>query len=302
MAAKNGIIEFIDSMRKVNSDLLLVKDKNGRGLLANAILNRQEKMFKFMLGVKNHKEFFVSYYDEFGNNILHLAAEFGIPSISGGKYSTTLHLLRELQWFEAVESIVPPACHESKNKMGFTPGELFTMNHLELIKDSQQWLKETSNTGITFGTVIITLMFAAAITVPGGNDQNKGTPMFLGKEAFTLFAVADAISLITSLSSVLSFMAILTSSFAVEDFMKSLPLKLFFGFGFLLCSVLSMMCAFYAALLSMLKGYRWILVATLCTTVIPASLLIPSILRRSTRILRFAIRSGFHSIKNTKSH
>ncbi|XP_027359560.1 uncharacterized protein LOC113868172 [Abrus precatorius] len=302
LAAKNGIIEFIDSMRNVNSDLLLIIDDNGRGLLAHAILNRKKKMFEFMLGVKNYKEIFASYYDKFGNNILHLTAELGISSTSGGKYSTTLHLLRELQWFKAVKSIVPRACYESKNEMGLTPCVLFTMNHAELVEDSKQWLKETSNTGTTFGTVIITLMFAAAITVPGGNDQNKGTPMFLGKEAFTLFAVADAISLITSLSSVLAFLAILTSSFAEEDFMKSLPLKLFFGFGFLLLSVLSMVCAFYAALISMLNGYRWILVAALCITVIPTSLFIPSILRRSTRILRFAIISGFHSIKNIKSH
>ena len=34
------------------------------------------------------------------------------------------------------------------------------------------------------GALIVTLMFAAVFTVPGGNDQNNGFPIFLNKKLF----------------------------------------------------------------------------------------------------------------------
>ncbi|WJX56314.1 hypothetical protein P8452_41982 [Trifolium repens] len=96
-------------------------------------------------------------------------------------------------------------------------------------------------------------MFAAAFTVPGGNNQETGTPIFLHKKIFNMFIIADAVSIFTSASSVLVFIGILTSRFAEHDFLKVLPLKLVLALVLLLLSVCSMMIAFYAALNVILK-------------------------------------------------
>jgi hypothetical protein len=64
-------------------------------------------------------------------------------------------------------------------------------------------------------------MFAAAFTVPGGNNQDSGIPLLLKDETFNVFIISDAISLFTSSTSVLLFIGILTGRYAEKDFLKS---------------------------------------------------------------------------------
>ncbi|MCH80549.1 ankyrin repeat-containing protein [Trifolium medium] len=170
---------------------------------------------------------------------------------------------------KAVESIVPPMCKEAKNADGLKPRELFTKNHELLVKEGRQWAKDTASSFTIVGTLIITIMFAAAFTVPGGNNQDKGIPIFLGKNVFTIFIITDALSLVASSSSVLMFIGILTSRYAEKDFITSLPLKLLFGLLTIFLSVLCMMCAFCAALALMLKGYNWIIIAAMVFSALP---------------------------------
>ena len=106
---------------------------------------------------------------------------------------------------QAVKSIMPSKCEEARNKDGKTPCKLFTKPQDELMKAGEKRARDISTSFTLVGTLIITIMFATAFTVPGGNDQNTGMPIFLRKLEFTIFIIADAISLITSFSSVLIF-------------------------------------------------------------------------------------------------
>ena len=126
---------------------------------------------------------------------------------------------------QEVESIVPPRAHVASNKEGLTPQELFTKNHMVMRKDGEQWMKDTATSCTVVGALIVTIMFAAVFTVPGGNNQNNGFPIFLNKKLFIVFIVSDALSLFSSSTSVLMFLGILTSRYAEEDFLKSLPRK-----------------------------------------------------------------------------
>ncbi|KAI3856543.1 hypothetical protein MKX03_028385 [Papaver bracteatum] len=97
--------------------------------------------------------------------------------------------------------------------------------------------------------LIATVAFAAAFTVPGGNisDSNNilnGTPIYLGKPSFTIFAVADTLALFSSITSVLMFLAIYTSRYSEMDFLKSLPQKLIFGLVTLFISMVAILVAF----------------------------------------------------------
>ena len=70
-----------------------------------------------------------------------------------------------------MESIVHPSILEFTDKSGKRPGELFTASHKELVKEGEKWMKETASSCTVVGALIVTIMFAAAITVPSGNNK-----------------------------------------------------------------------------------------------------------------------------------
>jgi len=72
----------------------------------------------------------------------------------------------------------------------------------QTVNEGRQWAKDTESSFTIMGTLIITIMFAAAFTIPRGSNQDKGTPIFLGRNAFSFFIISDALSLIASSSSV----------------------------------------------------------------------------------------------------
>lgn len=127
-----------------------------------------------------------------------------------------------------------------------TPRELFTKEHKELLKSGEEWMKNTANSCMLVATLIATVVFAAAFTVPGGNDNTGGIPIFRENQAFTVFVVSDVTALILSTTSILTFLSILTSRYAEDDFMVSLPTKLLVGLLTLFVSIACMVVAFSA--------------------------------------------------------
>ncbi|KAK7340177.1 hypothetical protein VNO77_20873 [Canavalia gladiata] len=291
LAAKNGIFEFINIMSEANPELLFVTDLNNRGILSFAILNRHEKVFNLLKSVGGPREIIASSVDVFKNNMLHLAAELGPSPYLLRMPNAALQMQRELQWFKAVKNIVPSSFPHALNAEDQLPDEIFRKRHEQLLKDAQQWAKDTSSSFTLVGTLIITIMFAAAFTVPGGTNGDNGIPVFLGKSLFNFFIIADTISLVTSASSVLMFIGILTSRYDAEDFYACLPLKLLFGLVTLFFSVASMMAAFCAALALLLKGFHGIVIASMILAPLPISVFVPSLLFLCAEILSSTIRS-----------
>ena len=151
-----------------------------------------------------------------------------------------------------VESIVQPFLFEAQNQKGQTPQELFRESHKELVKEGEKWIKEIATSCIVAGALIVTIMFAAAITVPGGNE--KGLPVFLNEKLFMLFIISDALSLLSASTSLWMFISIFTARYAEEDFLKSLPRKMIIGHSSLIFSIATMMITFCASLVIILPG------------------------------------------------
>ncbi|GKA54051.1 ankyrin repeat family protein, partial [Tanacetum coccineum] len=80
---------------------------------------------------------------------------------------------------------------------------VFRREHEKLRKDGEEWMKKTADSYTITAALIITIVFAAAITVPGGNDDKSGKPIYETKPSFIIFSVADAISLFTATTSLL---------------------------------------------------------------------------------------------------
>ena len=164
-------------------------------------------------------------------------------------------------------------------------------------KDGEQWMKDTATSCTVVGALIVTIMFAAVFTVPGGNNQNNGFPIFLNKKLFMVFIVSDALSLFSSSTSVLMFLGILTSRYAEEDFLESLPRKMIIGLSTLFFSIAAMMTAFSAALFLMLHEQSWIFKPVICLASIPITLFV---LMQFPLLVAMAISTYGPSIFNRK--
>ncbi|XP_059440477.1 uncharacterized protein LOC132172931 [Corylus avellana] len=120
-----------------------------------------ESVFKDMIATNCDKD---------GNNMLHLAGEFSQLNIVVG---AALHMQHELLWFEKIKKIVPLTFLKAKNSEGKTPKDLFTQTHQRLHKDGEKWMRDTANHCMVVATLIATVVFAEAFTIPGGNNQGN---------------------------------------------------------------------------------------------------------------------------------
>ncbi|KAI3836659.1 hypothetical protein MKX03_034942 [Papaver bracteatum] len=268
----HGIVEFFTALVKSNGDLIYQRDKNGNGLFQHAVLHRQENVFKAIIdmGIQHPT---TALFDKGKNNILHYAA-FWRPLLHLHKVSgAALQMQREIQWFKEVQQVVKPKYREMENGEGLKPEALFTKEHENLVKEGEKWVKEASQACMVVSTLIATVMFAAAFTVPGGNDQNTGLPMFLKSKPFFFFIVSDAISLFASCTSILMFFTLLTTRYAERDFLTSVPTKLILGLLFLFISIATMLAAFAATLVIVLREQiTWVYIPVIVLAAIPVVL------------------------------
>ncbi|KAF6139442.1 hypothetical protein GIB67_026284, partial [Kingdonia uniflora] len=198
--------------------------------------------------------------DKCKNTILHLAAKLAPVSQLNLVSGAALQMQRELQWFKEVEKHVQPTYKRSKNLEGETPRVIFSEEHKDLVKEGEKWMKDTSTACMVVATLVATVVFAAAFTVPGSNNDN-GIPIFLRKDSFMIFVISDAVALFFSTASVLMFLSVLTLRYAEEDFLYSLPKRLIIGLTTLFISMTAMLIAFNAAL-SIVLGEKMSWIAT----------------------------------------
>ncbi|KAI3836322.1 hypothetical protein MKW92_049284 [Papaver armeniacum] len=273
LATIHGITEMFEKLINTNPYLEHYMDqKSGRGLFQIAIMSRQEEIYGIMsqMGQRNQN---ISLEDKSKNNTLHYAG-FWKPSPQLDKaHGPALQMQREIQWFLEIERVVPPRYRDMENANGLTPKALFTHKHKELARDGEKWMKDTAKACMLVTTLIATVMFAAAFTLPGGNDQTTGIPLYLKSRAFKIFIVSDAVSLFASCTSVLMFFSILTARFVERDFLKSLPRKLILGLSTLFVSIATMMITFGTTLVIVLRGEAsWVYIPVSILAAIPVIL------------------------------
>ncbi|KAI9081526.1 hypothetical protein K1719_036547 [Acacia pycnantha] len=189
-----------------------------------------------------------------------------------------LQMQRELQWFTEVGSLIPPTIRGVQNKGGMTAEVLFEEKHQALMNRGETWAKDTAGNCFLFGTLIVTIMFTAAFTVPGGNDQTFGFPLLIKQHFFKVFIFSIILSLASSSTSLLTFLMVLTSHYSKEKFLKSLPIELILGLSSLFISIVSMMVAFLSTINLMLNhsNHSWGLLPVIMLASVPLVLFVLS--------------------------
>lgn len=172
---------------------------------------------------------------------------------------------------QEVEKFVIPTYKEKRNSDNETPAMVFTRAHKDLIITGEKWMKDAANSCTIAAALMATIAFAASITVPGGTDR-KGYPNLDNREAFTIFAITDAVSLFTSCTSLLMFLSILTSRYAESDFLLVLPRRLIFGLVTMFIAITTMMMSFSATFYLMFQHQRiWHMAFVLALASLPVT-------------------------------
>ncbi|XP_024962537.1 ankyrin repeat-containing protein ITN1-like [Cynara cardunculus var. scolymus] len=259
-AACQGAYEVVDEILSRFPKAIDCKNQNGLNIIQLAVINRSEKVYNLIYHIVERKDFYRTVMDSSKNNILHLAGRLAPSRILSRTTGAALQLQRELQWREELEKFVFPAYITEENIFKDTPEMVFTREHENLVKEGEKWMKTTAESCSITAALITTIVFAAAITVPGGSNQETGIPVFKGTVPFTIFAVSDAISLFASATALLVFLSILTARFSEQDFLVSLPRRLIIGLCTLFLSTTMMMIAFSATLFLVFVDQRnWML-------------------------------------------
>ncbi|KAL2340244.1 hypothetical protein Fmac_008184 [Flemingia macrophylla] len=247
-AVKVGNVGFLSELISQYPSLIWEVDSENRSIIHTAVLHRHASIYNLVHEIGPIRDIIVTFEEDGSKNtLLHLAAELAPRSqlelVSGAAFQMSA----EIAWFKEVKKIMPASLIWKKNSGDFTAEEFFTEKHENLRQKAEGWMKRTAEFCMLISTVIATGVFAAAINIPGGmNDQTKD-PNYLNKKSFQLFAISNAISLITSATAILIFLSILVSRYAEHDFHMKLPGKLIFGMITLFISISCMMVAFGSA-------------------------------------------------------
>nr|GMC52826.1 ankyrin repeat-containing protein ITN1-like [Ipomoea batatas]GMD94812.1 ankyrin repeat-containing protein ITN1-like [Ipomoea batatas] len=230
-------------------DLLWEFNSKGQNIFHIAVLHRQKEVFDLIYKFGPFKDLISVQIDNQQNNILHSTAKLRINRSS--KESTGDDNPQQPNGSEEdnkeVGNAVPPSQHKIRNKENKTPKQIFAEEHRELLKEGEKWMTDTATSCKLVATLIATMVFAAAFTVPGGNNGDTGTPIFIKRSSFTVFMISDAVAMICSIISIIMFLSILISRFRQDDFLVSLPLKLLVGLTTLFVSIVGMLVAFAVA-------------------------------------------------------
>ncbi|XP_042752260.1 ankyrin repeat-containing protein NPR4 isoform X2 [Lactuca sativa] len=247
-ATRQNANEVVEEIVNWFPNAIWSANEDGHNFILYAAINRSEKVYNLLYHMSEHKNIYRTLEDSSRNNLLHLAARLAPSNKLNLISGAALQIQRELQWFKEMEKFICPLSIIKKNSLNETPQMVFTREHKELVIEGEKWMKSTAESYTITAALIITIVFAAAITVPGGSDQNKGIPIFTSNAAFTVFAISDAISLFAAVTSLLMFLSILTARFAEQDFLFKLPTKLIIGLSTLFISTTAMIAAFAATL------------------------------------------------------
>ncbi|XP_020205315.2 ankyrin repeat-containing protein NPR4 [Cajanus cajan] len=245
IAAKTGIVEIVENFLDVHPEAISHVNEDGQNILNMAVRYRQKKILQ-ILQRKGALELLAPQITIKGRTILHEIARmdyYKAAHLAG----VAFQLQDELRWYDKVRRIIPEHYNMHCDIDGHTPEDMLENEHDGMLKEAQQWLKETAQSCSTVAILVATVVFAAAYTIPGGTEN--GTPVFLHSHVFLFFTIMDVVALATSLASVVVFLSILTSPCELWDFHKSLPRKLNLGFALLFLSLLTTMLAFSATML-----------------------------------------------------
>ncbi|KAL5773218.1 hypothetical protein ACOSQ2_013142 [Xanthoceras sorbifolium] len=274
-ATRTGIIEIVREILKEHPQAVEHISHKKQNILHVAASYREREVFELVKEMEIPTSRLILGTEDDSYTVLQHVAD-TVNYHGGTRYGPAYQLQEELEWFKSVEDIMPSFFTKHRDKQNLTAKELFIEKHTDKLKEAQKWIKQTSHSCSQVAVLVATVVFAAAFTVPGGTDDKNGTPILLNSPFFLFFSISDVISLSSSLTAVVMFLSILTSSFELDDFHRLLPRRLTLGFALLFMSVATTMLAFTSTVILIIhldKRRQWTLTLICCAACFPVSVL-----------------------------
>ncbi|XP_062016619.1 uncharacterized protein LOC133733026 [Rosa rugosa] len=159
------------------SRFLGITNEHDKTVFQFVVEHRQDKIFDLLIDrlLDHDIKKVIGRKDKFENNMLHVVAKLSSLTKIAHIRGAALQMQNELQWFKKVEREASPKDLTCINSDGRTPREEFTMNHRNLVEAGEKSMKETATSSSALvAALIITIMFAAAVTIPGGIKGETG--------------------------------------------------------------------------------------------------------------------------------
>ncbi|XP_019424933.1 PREDICTED: uncharacterized protein LOC109333813 [Lupinus angustifolius] len=245
VAARMGVAEMVESILDKFPVAIQDADTNNKNVVLLAIENRQPHVYRLLSKMDLIKESAFRQVDNQGNSAVHLAATYRnhkpwrVPGAA-------MQMQWEYKWYKLVKNSMPPNFYERYNNKGQTAKQIFINTHGLLVKEGSKWLCNTAESCSVVAALVAAVAFSTSTTIPGGPNQESGIPIFQGRTAFKLFALASLVALCSSVTSLVLFLSILSSRFQEKDFVVDLPRKLLVGLTTLLTSIASVLISFCA--------------------------------------------------------
>uniref|UniRef100_A0A5B7ALN6 PGG domain-containing protein n=1 Tax=Davidia involucrata TaxID=16924 RepID=A0A5B7ALN6_DAVIN len=273
LATKSGCTEIVEEILKMYPQAVEHIDDEGCNILHVAIKYRQIQILDIVEKMEIPMIRLLRKIDDNGNSILHMVGIIADDRRVEDMRSPALLLQEDLLLFERVNKISTAHFIKHFNSEGQTAEKLFAENNAKLRADAKEWLKRTAENCSIIAVLIATVAFTAAYTIPGGPNEKTGYPILLSQSFFVVFTITDVLSLAFALTSVITFLSILTSPFQLKDFKRSLPQRLMLGVTLLILSVSMMMLAFAATIILMIhKKEQWTKVALYSVAFLPVTI------------------------------
>ncbi|KAL5545589.1 hypothetical protein UlMin_005276 [Ulmus minor] len=246
VAAKYGICEMVEKIIEYFPVAIYDDDKDRKNVLLVAVEKRHLNIYKLLIKKYPKRSIVFQRVDREGNTALHFAATYDKSVRPWPVPGAALQMQWEIKWLEYVENTMSSRLFLRTNTKGETPREIFSSTHEPLIKAGGEWLISMATSCSVVAALIVTIAFSSSTTVPGGTDSNTGKPTLRNNPTFDLFAIASLVSLCFSVTSLITFLAILTSRHQEKDFGKKLPSKILMGLTSLFVSIATMLVTFCA--------------------------------------------------------
>ncbi|XP_059636415.1 uncharacterized protein LOC132278600 [Cornus florida] len=283
LAAKSGITEIVEEILKQYPQAVEHMDNHGRTILHVAIKYRQMQIFDLVEKMEIPTRRLIRKTDNSGNTILHMVGEMVADHEAKEKPNPALLLQEDLLLFKRVKKICTTQYVNCWNFNGQTAKVLFSINSENLRANAKEWVKGTAESRSIVAVFIATVAFNAPYTLPGGPNQNNGLPILLNQPSFLIFVIADVLSFVFALTSVITFLSVLASPYRLKDFEYSLPKKLILGVTLLTSCVVAMMFAFAATIiLTIHHKTEWTRIVVYSVAFFPATIFVLSYLRLRT--------------------
>ncbi|KAJ9553589.1 hypothetical protein OSB04_017634 [Centaurea solstitialis] len=267
VATEMGNTLFVVELLRAYPGLRWMTNDDDMTIFHVAAMHRHLGIFNLLYELGKRKNTISVEKDKNGNTMLHLIAMTS-KNVRDETSGASLVMQRELLWFKEVENMMLASFREHKNNRGETAYQIFFEQNRDVISQGVKWMRDC----MVVATLIVTVAFAVAFTVPGGynqesatdtvpsgNNQGAAIPIFIHKPSFLVFVIADAISLSSASTSLIMFLSLLISRHSQRDFIHSLPKKLMIGLITLFISVASMMVTFSASFFVLYnKDLKWV--------------------------------------------